>query len=1195
MDHKQQYKYRVGGPLQEDDPCYVERQADKDLYEALLSGEYCYVLNSRQMGKSSLVVRARKKLEAEGYAVAYIDLTLLGTEHVSLDQWYTTLLSNLVDSFQLEVDPIAWWHKNERIVPLARLSKFIETFLLAKEPLQHYVIVVDEIDTVLSLQEFRADDFFAFIRGCCIQRTHKSEYNRLTFILIGVATPADLIADRDRTPFNLGRAIALHGFQSSEAYPLAKGLEGSLVEKPQAVLPAILEWTGGQPFLTQKLCQLILDMQLSIPVGQEAATVQNLVESRIIKNWEETDKPQHLGTIRDRIIRNMMLNNIMNVKDERHASNLLSLYQKILQYGKISTDNSPEQEDLRLSGLVIKQDGTLKVYNRIYQAVFNEQWVQRELAKLRPYREQLKAWANSNYVDESRLLHGKALQDALMWAEAKPLSEEDRNFLDISRAFEQISQAPPEVASLLRKYLPELQKITSCRTPLIQAIQVWAGSQSFLVEHLCQLLIKAKSHATIPPNQAAAQLEQLVQSHIIQDWENQPASEHLKQVQLSLLDAENRCELLHLYRQILQQEIIITHHNPSWDTLTSLGLVDNQQGRPQVSNQIYAHVFNLTWIEQELTKKRQIIGERYEVIREIDKKDFIHFLVKDQHRSKQYVIKQIAPAANDSNTIEETKRLISRKLRDFGKIDSSLIPELDPYFEEDRLYIIQEYIEGHNLDEKNEIQPDKRWSEAEVVALLINILESLAPIHQQGLAHLNLKPENLRRRQQDGKIVPIDFAFLKEIMAQIDPPDQSFQLQQLGTMGYTPPQEIKDWLEPSYDIYAIGMVGIYALTGMHPGNLPIDKTTQAVIWRFTTPDKPMVNVSSNLERILHKMVSLNAKERYANAAEVLKDLNLGKKPSHPWLADQRVLKTVMAGLLLTNILSIGWYQRSLNHQQANQQATLLNTQQMELVEQCHQPIQSTPHSKQNLINLDLVVNTRKVLDACTNLKAVAPNQPVLQPQGKALLLLWQSALQFNQKQEARSFLDEAKKNFQKAVELDKNDPQSNFYLGLVKQLSGENNEQDYTTAANLYLARSAQQSPSNDEDYIVLAKLAIALDQAGNFKRADQLYEKSIEEQPKSFSSTFSANLLYNRGVLNARYKNAQNADDFFKSALILDPKNQFTKEYRDKCRDQANGFSPLCTSPESTIPTILPIYWCKNYPALAIAEKNPRKPLCQY
>jgi WD40 repeat protein len=184
----------------------------------------------------------------------------------------------------------------------------------------------------------------------------------------------------------------------------------------------VLQWTGGQPFLTQKLCQLVLIAESSIPEGNEAEWVENLVRSHVIQNWESQDDPEHLKTIRDRILCN-----------EQRTSRLLGLYQQILQQGEIAADNISEQMELRLSGLVVKQHGKLRVYNRIYEAVFDQSWVNQQLAKLRPYSEAIAAWLASNRQDESRLLRGEALEEALAWAEDKSLSAEDYAFLTASQ------------------------------------------------------------------------------------------------------------------------------------------------------------------------------------------------------------------------------------------------------------------------------------------------------------------------------------------------------------------------------------------------------------------------------------------------------------------------------------------------------------------------------------------------------------------------------------------------------------------------------------------------------------------------------------------------------------------------------------------------------------------------------------------
>jgi hypothetical protein len=133
-----------------------------------------------------------------------------------------------------------------------------------------------------------------------------------------------LIRDRTRTPFNIGRAISLHGFQFHEAQPLAKGLE-MVIPQPQAVLQEILAWTAGQPFLTQKLCQIVLRQPESVR-GEEIADpspihwVADLVCTYIVNNWESQDEPEHLRTIRDRILRN-----------EQAAGRLLAIYEQVLQ------------------------------------------------------------------------------------------------------------------------------------------------------------------------------------------------------------------------------------------------------------------------------------------------------------------------------------------------------------------------------------------------------------------------------------------------------------------------------------------------------------------------------------------------------------------------------------------------------------------------------------------------------------------------------------------------------------------------------------------------------------------------------------------------------------------------------------------------------------------------------------------------
>jgi hypothetical protein len=434
------------------------------------------------MGKSSLRVRMMQKLQQEGFVCAVIDPQTRGTT-LREDQWYAGTIKRLIGDLHLEtaIDFPKWWKEldAQSISVVERFDYFIEQTLLPNIP-QKIAIFIEEVDNLLSLK-FDTDGFFILIRSLFERRAEKPEYKRLTFTFLGVATPADLIRGKGSSAFNIGHAVEMSGFTLQEAEPLARGL-GDRVNDPVAVLAAILDWTGGQPFLTQKLLTLIAAAD---DLGRSPVEfVSAIVNEKVIENWEAQDIPAHLKTIRDRILQS----------DERGRGRLLGLYQQVLDgdppqpplgkggeefllalsseeefekppfargVGGISSgilaDESYDQMQLRLTGLVVKRDGRLIVYNQIYGAVFNQAWVSRALGDMRPsfYGSAFQAWQESDEQKESFLLRGQALVDAEAWAKGKRLSDEDDQFLRDSRDVEKLAIARSLASELVAREAAE--------------------------------------------------------------------------------------------------------------------------------------------------------------------------------------------------------------------------------------------------------------------------------------------------------------------------------------------------------------------------------------------------------------------------------------------------------------------------------------------------------------------------------------------------------------------------------------------------------------------------------------------------------------------------------------------------------------------------------------------------------------------
>jgi len=358
--------FTVGGTLPLD-AAYVVRLTDEQLLHATLSGEYCNVLTPRQTGKSSLMVRTADLLRREGTRTAVIDLTDIGTE-LDAEAWYLGLVTRLKSQLGLAVDERAWWEAHAQQGVVQRFSDFLRDVLL-EEIAGPVVVFVDEIDSTLGLSF--TDDFFAAIRAAYNARASDPAYNRLTFVLLGVVRPADLIKNRSRTPYNIGLSVNLKDFSLEEARALLPGLEAISAEQAEAILKRVLHWTGGHPYLTQKVCAEIV---ATSDGGWTDERIDQLVKRLFLA--DEARKESNLQYVRDRI------------HESRDREKILRLYRRVLA-GKSVPDEErdPLKSLLKLIGLLdVTPGGTLAVRNRIYETVFDAHWVQETMPKVTPTR-----------------------------------------------------------------------------------------------------------------------------------------------------------------------------------------------------------------------------------------------------------------------------------------------------------------------------------------------------------------------------------------------------------------------------------------------------------------------------------------------------------------------------------------------------------------------------------------------------------------------------------------------------------------------------------------------------------------------------------------------------------------------------------------------------------------------------------------
>ncbi len=251
------------------------------------------------------------------------------------------------------------------------------------------------------------------------------------------------------------------------------------------------------------------------------------------------------------------------------------------------------------------------------------------------------------------------------------------------------------------------------------------------------------------------------------------------------------------------------------------------------------------------------------------------YLAKDtEYRTEQkVVVKHLQPDFSQCRSAAEQQGLLqiaqdfflreAKILEKLGRVSPQIPSLLDNFTENNEFYIIQEWIDGQPLSKI--LTHGERLTQKETIQMLIEILEPLDFCHQEGAIHRDLKPDNLMRRHSDGKLVIIDFGAVRE-MRQLtlisNGPEQPGS--RIGTPGYMPLEQTRGFPVLASDVYAVGAIGIQAMTGEYPHNIDLD-ADGIPKWR----ERLNCYATAEFAAVLNQMLAVLPSARYVDAATAL--------------------------------------------------------------------------------------------------------------------------------------------------------------------------------------------------------------------------------------------------------------------------------------------------------------------------------------
>lgn len=346
----------VGGAVQADRSCYIERQGDQDLIDAIAGQRFAWILSPRGTGKTSLMLRTSTTLRNESQLTAVVDLRQIAAHGEGSDpsRWFYGVAHRVCRELRLKFDLQTWWQDHSALNAEQRFAEFFADIVLSQTELP-VTIFFDEVEHVKALSF--AGDFFEVIRNCYSLRASEPDFRRLNFVVLGAGTHSQLCPDAASSPFVIGEEVVLTDFTLEQASRLQPGFDLG-EEAALGLIERIYTWTSGQPYLTQKLARAVARR------GGRLEDVERCAQELFLGTNAIDSEPQlsYVGTELSR--RGPFL---------RYA---LQILRRLGQGAAMQFDPaSRAQERLLTTGIVRRgTEGQLQITNRIYARVFNDRW-----------------------------------------------------------------------------------------------------------------------------------------------------------------------------------------------------------------------------------------------------------------------------------------------------------------------------------------------------------------------------------------------------------------------------------------------------------------------------------------------------------------------------------------------------------------------------------------------------------------------------------------------------------------------------------------------------------------------------------------------------------------------------------------------------------------------------------------------------